>query len=346
MRVLLFLNNWGAWEVAKWLRQRNEDIVGLVLQPPNDRRFADEILATLNLPSDKIWLSNQLRDPDTIAKFRALRPDIGISAFFGCILKPEMIQIFPSGCINLHSAFLPYNGGWHTNVWPIIDGTPAGVTVHYIDPGVDTGDIIAQRRIPIEPTDTGGSLHEKITRDQVELFKEIWPLLREGKNSRTPQDLSKATLHRKAEVAEISRIDLDRTYRANDLINLLRARTYPPYPSAFYMEGEERTYVRIELLRENQLAALGVPKSAIETLPRGDLGAQYRAKDLLNLLGVHDPLLIVSYVSRTNPDRFLSARISLMKVRSTPGRRQNGWPSRDGVLSVTAQHRDWPSYAN
>ena len=91
---------------------------------------------------------------------------------------------------------------------------PAGVTVHYIDPGVDTGDIIAQRRIPVEPTDTGGSLHEKITSDQVELFKEIWPLILRGNNSRTPQDLSKATLHRKAEVEEISRIDLDRTYRA------------------------------------------------------------------------------------------------------------------------------------
>ena len=131
-------------------------------------------------------------------------------------------------------------------------------------------------------------MHEKITRDQVELFKEIWPLLREGRNSRTPQDLSKATLHRKAEVAEISRIYLDRTYQASDLINLLRARTYPPYPSAYYMEDKKNTCVRIELLREDQLAALGLRKSAIETLPRGDLNAQIRAKDLLDLLGVHD----------------------------------------------------------
>ena len=303
MRILLLLNNWGAWRVADWLEKRNENIVGLVLQPPNDRRFAEEILATLDLPPDKIWLSNQLRDPDTLDAIRKVQPDLGISAFFGCILKPEMINVFPNGCINLHSAFLPYNGGWHTNVWPIIDGTPAGVTVHYIDPGVDTGDIIAQRRIPVEPTDTGGSLHEKITRDQVELFKEIWPLLREGRNSRTPQDLSKATLHRKAEVAEISRIYLDRAYRASDLINLLRARTYPPYPSAYYMEDKKNTYVRIELLREDQLAALGLPKSAIETLPRGDLNAQIRAKDLLDLLGVHDssPLHFARFAHESGP---------------------------------------------
>ena len=185
MRLLLLLNNWGAWKVADWLRKRDENIVGLVLQPPDDRRFADEILSTLDMPPDKIWLSTQLRDPNTLAALKELRPDIGISAFFGCILKPDMINMFPKGCINLHSALLPYNGGWHTNVWPIIEGTPAGVTIHYIDPGVDTGDIIAQRQIPVEPTDTGGSLHEKITRDQVELFKETWPLIREGKNSRT-----------------------------------------------------------------------------------------------------------------------------------------------------------------
>jgi methionyl-tRNA formyltransferase len=283
VRLLLLLNNWGAWQVADWLRKRDEDIVGLVLQPPDDRRFADEILSTLDLPVERIWLSNQLRDPDTLAALRELRPDIGISAFFGCVLKPDMINLFPKGCINLHSALLPYNGGWHTNVWPIIEGTPAGVTIHYIDPGVDTGDIIAQRQIPVEPTDTGGSLHEKITRDQVELFKETWPLIREGKNSRTPQDRSKATVHRKSEVAKISGIDPDRTYRAGDLINLLRARTYPPYPSAYYMDGDERTYVRIELLREDQLPDLELAR----TFPQGNLDAQATGKDLLRLLGTH-----------------------------------------------------------
>ena len=281
MRLLLLLNNWNGWEVAKWLRQRNEDIVGLVLNNPDDQRFRDEILSALDMPSEKVWLGNQLRNPDTLARLQELRPDIGISASFAYLLKPEMIQIFPHGCINLHAALLPYNGGWHTNVWPIIEGTPAGATVHYIDAGVDSGDIIAQRQIPVEPTDTGGTVHEKITRDLIELFKETWPSIREGKNSRTPQDRSKATSHRKAEIGEISRIDLDRAYRASELINLLRARTYLPYPSAYYVEGEKRTYVRIELLRE-------LPSNANQDFARGDLNVQYKAIDLLNLLGVHD----------------------------------------------------------
>jgi methionyl-tRNA formyltransferase len=279
MRILLLLNNWNGWEVAKWLRQRNENIVGLVLNNPDDQRFRDEILAALAMPSGKVWLGRELRNPDTLARLRELRPDIGISASFAYLLKPEMIQIFPRGCINLHAALLPYNGGWHTNVWPIIDGTPAGATVHYIDAGVDSGDIIAQRQIPVERTDTGGTVHEKITRDLIELFKETWPSIREGTNARIPQDRSKATSHRKAEIGEISRIDLNRTYRGREMIDLLRARTYLPYPSAYYLEGAKPTYVRIELLREP-------PSSGSQEFAHGNLDAQYKAADLLSLLGI------------------------------------------------------------
>jgi methionyl-tRNA formyltransferase len=289
MRTLLFLNNWGAWKVAEWLKQGGDEIVGLVLQPPDDRRYGEEILAALNLPADRIWNANQLREPNTLTALRRLTPDLGISAFFGYILKPELIQVFPAGCINLHSALLPYNGGWHTNVWPIIDGTPAGTTIHYIDAGVDTGDIISQRRVAVEATDTGGSLHEKITRDLVDLFKETWPLIRAGQNRRTPQDRTKATVHRKSELDQISVIDLERNYRAGDLINLLRAKTYPPYPSAYYVEAAKRTYVRIELLRENQLASLGVSQISKQCFPHGDLDTRLRGKDLLHLLGIHDP---------------------------------------------------------
>lgn len=286
MRVLLFLNNWGGWQVVRWLRLQPEEIVGLVLQPPDDRRFAGPILSAAKLPPERIWTADQLRDPGTAAQLRALRPDIGVSAFFGFILKPEIIHLSPCGCINLHSAYLPYNRGWHTNVWPILEGSPAGATIHYIDAGVDAGDIIAQRRMAVEPTDTGGSLHRKITTGLVELFKDAWPLIRQGRNARIPQDHSRATVHRKAELAEISHIHLDRPYRAGALIDLLRARTYPPYPSAYFVEGGRRVYVRVQLLREHELASVGETADGGRRPPRIDPGAEMKAGRLLELLGV------------------------------------------------------------
>jgi methionyl-tRNA formyltransferase len=288
VRVLLFLNNWGGFQVARWLRHRGETIVGLVLHPVEERRFGEEILGALQMPADRIWLSTQLRDQATVTQLKALEPEIGISAFFGAILKPSLLDIFPNGCINLHSALLPYNRGWHTNVWPIIDGTPAGATIHYIDPGVDTGDVIAQRHVVVEATDTGGLLHEKITRGVVDLFTETWPDISQGTNTRLPQDHQAATIHKKAELAELSRIDPSRCYRARNLINILRARTYPPYPSAYYMTGDRASHVRLQLLRDADLDALSVSRERRQAFPAIDGNAEYTAEDLLTLLGIHD----------------------------------------------------------
>ena len=136
--------------------------------------------------------------------------------------------------------------------------------------------------------------------------------------------------HRKSEVEEISRIDLDRTYRANDLINLLRARTYPPYPSAYYVEGEQRTYIRIELLRENQLSS----RSAAERKSKPSLGATLTsdagAKELLNLLGIRNssPNHFVRFDARVRA-AFCPRATSSMSGNSTRKRRRHGWSTRD-----------------
>ena len=278
MRIILFLNNWGGWQVAKWLRRRDEDIVGLVVQPESDERFARQIQDALNMPMDCIWKAPELRNPQTVARFKDLKPDMGISGWFGYILKPELLQVFRQGCINLHTAYLPWNGGWHTNVWPILDGSPAGLTIHYIDAGVDTGDLIAQRMIPVGPTDTGGSLHQKITMGMVDFFMEMWPCIREGKNTRKPQDHSRGTLHRRSDLAALDCIQPDREYPAGELLNLLRARTYPPYPAAYFHENGRRVYVRVQFFTDHLEEKIGKQSTCI------DLKKKYPAKKLLEIL--------------------------------------------------------------
>lgn len=278
MRIILFLNNWGGWQVAKWLRERNEDIVGLVVQPESDERFARQIQDALNMPADCVWQAPELRKPETVARFSDLKADIGISGWFGYILKPELLQVFRQGCINLHTAYLPWNGGWHTNVWPILDGSPAGITIHFIDPGVDTGDLIAQRVVPVGPTDTGGSLHRKLTCGMVDFFKETWPLIKEGKHTRKPQDLSRATIHLRADLAALDCIQLDKEYPAGELLNLLRARTYPPYPAAYFVENAQRVYVRVQFFTERLEKRIGQQSECI------DLKKHYEAKKLLEML--------------------------------------------------------------
>jgi methionyl-tRNA formyltransferase len=163
--------------------------------------------------------------------------------------------------INLHPAYLPYNRGAFTNVWSIVDGTPAGATLHYIDTGVDTGDVIARSRVTVSPTDTGGSLYDKLENACIELFKGTWPQVASGNVPRIAQSgpsfEGEGTSHRMKDVDAIDEIDLDASYKARDLINILRARTFPPYSGAYFTENDIRIYLRLQLLTEDELAGDG-----------------------------------------------------------------------------------------
>jgi methionyl-tRNA formyltransferase len=194
-----------------------------------------------------------LRKRAVLEDIRALKPDLGVSAFFGYLLRRGFLDLLPAGCINVHPAFLPYNRGAYPNVWSIIERTPAGVTIHYLDEGVDTGDIIAQVEVPIEPVDTGESLYRKLERAALELFKQTGPLIRSGEAPRLPQPRQEGTSHRVRDVERVDRIELDRTYTARELIDLLRARTFPPYPGAYFWSAGRKVYLRLQLLEEEQL---------------------------------------------------------------------------------------------
>ena len=246
MRILFLGNNWVAWQILTWLRNRGEKIVGLVVHPAEHRKYGTEIIQAAGVDASFIFDGSRLHEAELVQKIKTLQPDIGISALFGYILRREVLDVFPSGCINVHPAFLPYNRGAYPNVWSIVEGTPAGATIHYVDEGVDTGDIVGQQGLIIEPVDTGATLYEKLCHLCFELFKQTWPLIQNGQILRKPQ-AEASTCHRARDVMQIDEIDLDRSYTARNLINILRARTFPPYPGAFFMHGNRKVYLRLQL---------------------------------------------------------------------------------------------------
>ncbi|MCB2198749.1 formyl transferase [bacterium] len=255
MRILFLGNNRVGLETLRYLQMQGEELVGLVLHPEEMRKCGPELIETASVPGDALFQAKSLRDPDVLERIRDLKADIAVSVFFGFILKPEFINIFPQGVINLHPAYLPWNRGGYPNVWSIIDGTPAGATLHYIDPGVDTGDIILQREVEISPTDTGESLYDKLEHCCVDVFKAGWPMIHSGNAPRAPQDPSEGTSHRDRDVETVDQIDLDKQYTGRDLINLLRARTFPPHAGAWFEENGKKVYLRLQLLTKEQLEA-------------------------------------------------------------------------------------------
>lgn len=253
MRILYLGNNWVGWQIVRWLREHGEDIVGLVVHPPDKSKYREEIIQESGLANELIFEGSQLRHSRTLEDINNLRADIGISILFGYILKPEFLSLFPRGIVNLHPSLLPYNRGQYPNVWSIIDGTPAGVTLHYIDEGVDTGDIIAQCEIPVEPVDTGESLYRKLERTSVELFKKNWREIACNCAPRVPQGDTPGTYHRTKDVEAIDEIDLDKEYRARDLINIMRARTFPPHSGAYFRSCGRKVFMRLSLFYEEYL---------------------------------------------------------------------------------------------
>jgi methionyl-tRNA formyltransferase len=253
VRVLVLGNNWVAWQVVRWLKERGEEIVGLVLHPPQKRKYGEEIKSAAGLDSADIFDAAELRHPEIIESIRERRADVALSVLFDYILRPEMIELFPEGVINLHPAYLPFNRGQYPNVWSIVEGTPSGVTLHYIDDGIDTGDVIAQRRVEVDAWDTGETLYRKLGRASVELFQETWPLIRSGRARRAEQPPEAGTYHRTRDVEKIDEIDLERAYRAKELIDILRARTFPPYAGAYFRDGARKVYLRLELIPEEDL---------------------------------------------------------------------------------------------
>jgi methionyl-tRNA formyltransferase len=247
MRMVYFANNRLAWQILCWLKKTDVEIVGLVLHPGENRKWGEELLDAAGVPEQAVFTGSMLGDAGVLERIRALAPDLGLSVLFGTILQQPLLSLFPDGVWNLHPAYLPFNRGSAPNVWSIVEGTPAGVTLHRIDAGVDTGDILAQEAVPVDLTDTGESLYRKLETASLALFQRAWPQFCAGELKATPQVPTTGTVHRDRDLGKIDEIDLDREYKARDLINLVRARSFAGYRGAYFQADGKKVHLRLEL---------------------------------------------------------------------------------------------------
>ena len=95
------------------------------------------------------------------------------------IIKPAIADFMRSRIINLHISLLPWNRGADPNLWSFLENTPKGVTIHYVDEGVDTGDIIVQREVVFENEgETLSTTYQKLQNEIIERFEEVWLQIR------------------------------------------------------------------------------------------------------------------------------------------------------------------------
>lgn len=180
-------------------------LVGVVTQPdkPKGRggQLAMSPVKELALRHDlPVLQPRRVRRPEAVAEVRALAPDLTVTAAFGQILSREVLDIAPLGSINVHASLLPAYRGAAPIHRAIINGeTETGITTMYMDEGMDTGDTILRRAIPIGPEETAGSLHDRLAALGAEVLLETVALIAAGAAPRTPQEHSQATYAAKLE---------------------------------------------------------------------------------------------------------------------------------------------------
>lgn len=196
---------------------------------------------------DDVFVHSLLTTADQLGNIEDIHPDYLVSCGYRHIVPEAILDVPKEGCLNLHPSLLPYNRGANPNVWSIVEGSPAGVTLHYMDPGVDTGDIIAQREVDKKFSDTGKTLQRRLEDAQVALFKQSWPKVLSGAIDVKEQQADSGTHHRTDDFEELCELDPDEEVRVKDLLDRLRALTYPPYDNAKIEVGGDVYYVEVDI---------------------------------------------------------------------------------------------------
>jgi methionyl-tRNA formyltransferase len=255
----------------EWLMATTKhELVGVVTQPdkPAGRRLV------LTPPQVKVRALAAglivLQPPKirhAVEELRAFQADAAIVAAYGQLLSPEVLRVPRLGCLNLHASLLPRHRGASPIQAAIREGdAETGMTVMYMDEGLDTGDILLMERTPLLADDTGGRLHDRLAALAPVALERALDLLELGTAPRVPQDPAFAT-----HCGKLRREDgrLDWTRSAVELERLVRA--YDPWPGTFTRLANGGT---LKIHRASVLAATG-PQVAPGELVAADAKAGF-----------------------------------------------------------------------
>jgi len=216
------------------LQKSKHELIGVVTQPDKpvgreQKVTAPPIKAALGDSKLSILQPAKIKDPRSIEQIRALAPDVIVVMAYGQILPGAILEIPKVACLNLHASLLPrWRGAAPIQAAIAAGDRETGITVMYVDEVLDTGDILLQRKIDVEPNETAQSLHDRLAEIAPDALLEALRLLANGNASRTPQDQSLATYAPKLN-REAGLINWNDTAEVIER----KIRAYNPWPGAF-----------------------------------------------------------------------------------------------------------------
>lgn len=216
----------------RWLIEKSgHHVLGVVCQP--DKPFGRRQIPTAPAPKSvaleagvPVFQPDRLNDRAALDHLLGLHPDLILVIAYGQFVPKRLREAAPLGCLNLHASLLPRWRGASPIQSAIAAGdTHTGVTVMHVDREMDAGDTILAESTPIDPEETGQSLHDRLASLAPRALARALPLVKSGTAPRFPQDPAKVT-----HCSKLSRDDarLDWSRPATELERLIRA--YHPWP--------------------------------------------------------------------------------------------------------------------
>jgi methionyl-tRNA formyltransferase len=226
------------------------DLVGVYTQPDRPkgrgkRTAPPPVKELAERHGIKVFQPDRLRRPEVVDELRALAPDLIVVVAYGQILPKSVLEIPRFGCINVHASLLPRHRGAAPINKAIMDGdTETGITTMLMDEGLDTGDMLVKKAIPIGPDETAGELHDRLALLGRETIEETLVQLRAGTLQPQKQDDALSTY---APMLKKGDGLIDWTQDARMLHN--RVRGLDPWPGAYtYFNGEVLRVARTQVV--------------------------------------------------------------------------------------------------
>ena len=216
--------------VLEALLKRGDDVVAVYVAPEKPGQKADPLKEAAIAAKLPVYQPVSYRKPEVWEEFRALKPDLQVMAFVTLFVPEDFLNIPTRGSIQYHPSLLPKYRGPSAINWPIIQGeTETGLSIFWPDNGLDTGDVLLQKKTPISFEDSLGSVYfDRLLPMGVEAMLESVDLVKAGKAPRIKQDESQATYEGRCG-ADNARIDWGKPWR--QIHNLIRGCS--PAPGAW-----------------------------------------------------------------------------------------------------------------
>lgn len=244
---------------------------GRALTPPPAKVAAER----LGLP---VYQPASLKPRAAFHQLAALRPELIVVAGYGLLLRPEVLALPAHGCLNVHPSLLPRHRGAAPVIGALLAGDEVmGVTIMQMDPGLDTGPIVAQAQEPVRPDDTAATLMDRLARIGARLLVETIPRWVAGELPAQPQDDRQATYTPKFSKADGA---LDWQRPAVELAR--RVRAFQPWPGTFAQWGD----ATLKILLADAVPGAAAPGEVVRV---GDEPAVGTAAGLLRLRQVQLP---------------------------------------------------------